>query len=682
MKNNSTPVILVVDDTLTNMAFARAILQQKGFQVFLAKSGEDALALAKKEKPDLILLDIDMPGWNGYETCQHFKKEASLAPIPILFLSVFKNVEDKQRAFAAGGVDYISKPFQEEELLARVQSHIELYRLREKLADEIVQQDNEILTYANKTDVLEKQVQVQVAALNKAKKMAETAQLAKTQFIANMSHELRTPMNAIIGYNEMLLEDAEDLGVPEFLADLEKIHLEGKLMLGLINGVLDLSRIESGEMELHLETFQVEKLLNEFIATTKPLVEKKSNELKLNIINELGEMYADLSKTHQILFNLLTHAVTLTEDGHICIEVKREFAQEEGREKICFSISDDGIGMTPKQQERIFQPFTPVDANTMHRLNGTRLGLAITKHFIEMMGGTISVNSEFGRGSTFSVCLPALIITEKLTQKADIKDGRALNSEVHGIVLVIDDDIITRELLKSYLSKLGYAVAVAADGETGFKMAKKLRPDTILLDVKMPGMDGWKVLSALKNDSLLSDIPVIMTSILEEQNKGVALGAADYLVKPVKRAQLAAVLRKYHMTNDSQGLVMIVEDDIVTRENMAEMLKLEGWRVFKAENGRVALEFMEDKKPSLIILDLMMPEMDGFEFVTHLRQNEKWRSIPVVVLTATKLSAEDQAHLHSYVDSILQKASNQKEELLLQIHQQVAAAIPNNHFGV
>jgi len=180
----------------------------------------------------------------------------------------------------------------------------------------------------------------------------------------------------------------------------------------------------------------------------------------------------------------------------------------------------------------------------------------------------------------------------------------------------------------------------------------------------------------------LSDIPVIMTSIIEERNKGVALGAADYLVKPVKRAQLGAVLNKYLIANDSQGLVMVVEDDIITRENMAEMLKLEGWRVFKAENGRVALEHLEDKKPSLIILDLMMPEMDGFEFVTHLRQNEKWRSIPVVVLTATKLSAEDQARLHSYVDSILQKASNQKEELLRQIHQQVAAAIPNSHFGV
>jgi len=675
--NNSTSTILVVDDSLTTLALASAILQEDGFQVVSAKNGEKALAMAKEKKPDLILLDVDMPGWDGYKTCQHLKNEADLASIPILFLSGINNTTDKLRAFAAGGVDYVNKPFQEKELLARVHTHVALYHLREKLEQEIAQQDQEILAYANE---LEKKVEERTAALNKTKEMAEAANLAKTQFLANMSHELRTPMNAIIGYSEILIEDAEEFGVSDLVIDLEKIHGAGKHLLELINGVLDLSRMESGQMELHLEAFQIESLLNEVIATIEPLLKKKNNQLTVNIENDLGEIYADFTKTRQIFYNLLNNAAKFTEEGTIELEIKREPVEGERKEHISFHLSDDGIGITPEQQKKLFQSFTQVDASATRRFGGTGLGLAIVKQFTEMMGGLVGVESEFGEGSTFSVCLPVQVVVEPLTPEQNIKDklGELLTTEGQGFVLVIDDDMITRELLKNYLSKLGYAVAVAADGEAGLKLAKKLRPDAILLDVKMPGMDGWRVLSRLKQDLVLSDIPVIMISIVEERNKGFALGAADYIVKPVVRDQLSTILEKYHIGDKSQNLVMVVEDDDILRDTMAEILKLEGWRVFKAENGRVALEHIEDKKPSLILLDLMMPEMDGFEFVTRLRQNKKWHSIPVVVLTATKLSAEDQARLHSYVDIIFQKESYNQKELLQQVHKQVAAATHNN----
>lgn len=680
--NIANAKVLVVDDALTNLTYIDAILRQANYDVFLAQDGKTALDITQQQSPDIILLDVSMPEWDGYQTCQEIKKNMQLAKIPILFLSALNSSDYKIRAFAAGGADYIERPFQEAELLARVSHHIELYRLREHLEQEIARRDAKILAYAND---LEKKVEERTAELNKAKQLAEAANVSKSRFLANMSHELRTPLNAIIGYSEILIEDLVDSELANLVPDVERVNGAGKHLLELINDVLDLSKIEAGKMELHIEAFDLEIILNEITAVAMPLMQKNNNQFKVEIQHELGLMHSDATKTRQMLLNLLSNAAKFTENGSVRLLVNRELQHTpaETTDYIYFHVIDSGIGMTPEQQQKLFKPFSQVDASTTRRYGGTGLGLAITREFARMMGGNISVTSEFGEGSTFTLRLPTEVevnTQEKPTTTPE-KAMQQLQSlvEGHGIVLIIDDDLVVCELFKAYLSKLGYSVAVARNGEEGLRLAKKLRPDGIILDVKMPEMDGWNVLSELKKDSLLSDIPVIMTSIAEEQTKGYALGVTDYLVKPVNRNMLASLLAKYKIGDESQGLVMLVEDDMITLEAMSAILKAEGWRVFKAENGRVALEHLDSKKPVLILLDLLMPEMDGFEFLHHLRDKPKWRDIPVVVLTAKELMPEERLELEAAAQNTFIKGAYEKQQLLSEIHQLLESQSQNHH---
>jgi CheY-like chemotaxis protein len=334
------------------------------------------------------------------------------------------------------------------------------------------------------------------------------------------------------------------------------------------------------------------------------------------------------------------------------LEVTRELVN--GLDWVTFRVSDTGIGMTPDQMSRLFQPFTQADASTTRQYGGTGLGLAITKRFCQMMGGDIAVESELGKGSTFSITLPALVDNPRapLAPSAEFL-SEALPGGV-GAVLVIDDDPTVRELLQRSLTKEGIRVVCAAGGEDGLRLAKELRPTAITLDVMMPGMDGWAVLTALKADAALADIPVIMLTIVDDKNLGYALGAADYLTKPVDRDRLVAILKKYR-GEDPSRLVLVVEDDAAAREILHRTLEKEGWAMTTAENGRVALQRVAEQRPALILLDLMMPEMDGFQVVEALREREAWRSIPIVVVTAKDLTAEDHLRLNGYVERILQK---------------------------
>ncbi|MDX1489041.1 MAG: response regulator, partial [Acidiferrobacterales bacterium] len=448
----------------------------------------------------------------------------------------------------------------------------------------------------------------------------------------------------------MIEEEAQDLGQEGFLPDLKNINVAGKHLLGLINEILDLSKIEAGKMELFLENFDVSTLVRDVVATVQPLVEKNANTLQVKCASDLGAMHADLTKVRQALFNLLSNACKFTNHGKITLDVVQKPVK--GRPWIRFRVSDTGIGMTSEQMGKLFQAFSQADASTTRQFGGTGLGLAISRKFCQMMGGDITVKSIVGKGSSFTIQLPTNVVEHKTPSPPsaeEVPQRPAAVPEESPTVLVIDDDPAVRDLMQRFLSKEGFRMVAAADGKEGLRLAKELRPDAITLDVLMPGMDGWAVLAALKADRVLADIPVIMITIADEKHVGYALGVADFLTKPIDWKRLTSILRKYKPAESSRR-VLVVEDDARARKILRTRLEKQGWSAIEAENGRAALDCMAESTPDVILLDLMMPEMDGFQFLDHVRTDERWRSIPIIVITAKDLTAEDRRRLNGYVE--------------------------------
>jgi signal transduction histidine kinase/CheY-like chemotaxis protein len=503
-----------------------------------------------------------------------------------------------------------------------------------------------------------------------ARDAADAANQTKSHFLANMSHELRTPLNAIIGITDMLVGNAARFGTDKAVEPLRRVHRAGTHLLGLINQVLDLSKIEAGKLELNLEKIDVVPLIDEVIGTARPLAEQNKNQLSVECPGDLPQIEADPMRVRQILLNLLSNACKFTKQGEVSLRVARML--HKGQDCLGLSVSDTGIGMTAEQMSRLFEEFSQADASTARQYGGTGLGLAITRRLCQMMGGDISVTSEPGKGSTFVTYLP-IAGGQAIAAMESHADGTRPIAPRHDRVLIIDDDATARELIAEHLGQAGFVVVTASGGREGLKRAKEYHPIAITLDVMMPDLDGWTVLSALRGDPELTDIPVIMVTIVDERRQAMTLGAIDYLTKPIERDKLVNIMRRFKSPTGPTR-VLVVEDDAIQRERVRSWLAPQQWLLTEAENGQVALDRLRESAPDVILLDLMMPEMDGFQVVAEMQKHADWRRIPVIVITSHDLTAEDHARLNSGIETVLMKETFSPAVLIECVRQAVTKA--------
>ncbi len=489
-------------------------------------------------------------------------------------------------------------------------------------------------------------------ALRKAMEDAESASKVKSAFLANMSHELRTPLNAIIGYSELLAEDAQDRGDEAGLADLNKIGGAGKHLLGLINEILDLSKIEAGKMELYVERVALADMVEDVKTIVDPMVAKNGNRLVIEAASDIGSLQTDLTKLKQCLINLLSNAAKFTKDGDVTLRLSR-VAASDGEQLVRFDVADSGIGITEEQVGRLFQAFTQADSSTTRNFGGTGLGLTITRHFCTMMGGTIEVSSTPGKGSVFTIQLPDRGKQESRARPAPAAAGRSSSSIT---VLIVDDDNAVHDVLSATLGREGYFLLHARDGAEALEIMRRTPPDVVTLDVQMPKIDGWSVLGIMKSEPALEHIPVIMLTIVDDRSLGFSLGASEFMTKPVDRVKLTALLRRLAPAKKN-ATILIVDDDADVRAVVRSTVEAAGLKSAEAANGRLALGWLSDNPaPALILLDLMMPEVDGFEFLEKIKTIDSLAEVPIVVLTAKDLSEKERNFLTERTLLVLSKS--------------------------
>lgn len=691
--------ILIAEDSLTQATRLEHLLRAQGYEVRVTNSGKKALAAAREKTPTMLISDIVMPEMDGYTLCKQIKSDENLKDIPVVLLTSLSAAEEVLKALECGADSFIRKPYDAEYLLSRTEHLLTNLTLRQasgvKLGAEIYLGGKKYFITSERQQILDllfstfmdavrmnadlgerqnKLMQMSGELENKVEELAaanqeleirgreiERANQMKSKFLANMSHDLRTPLNAIIGFSGLLQDQTAGELNDKQKRFVNHIRQGADHLLQLINDILDLSKIEAGQLEIRSEDFRIQDAMPEVLSIIRPLAMAKKIEIQHQISTQ-RQVCADRVRFKQVLYNLLSNAVKFTpEAGQIIVDIV-----DDG-EQVRISVTDTGIGIRPEDQKLVFEEFRQIEGASQDPANrGTGLGLAITKRLVEQQGGAITLKSELGKGSCFSFTLPAG--SRALPPQAPRPNTVPDVSPRKPLVLIVGNETSARELLAHHLEG-EYQVAMVRSGAEVLAKTKELCPDAIALDVLMDNGDGFDVLTLLRDDPQTRDTPVIILSVVDRKRVGFALGATDYLVKPIRKSVLLETFNKYVPSRiDDDAAILLVDDDPRTLELLEQTLRAAGYETQSVRSGARALEVLSSKLIGAVMLDLLMPGMDGFEVIRHIRNQENLRDLPIFVMTGKTLTTEELILLGRETQAWFQKDGSWQNQLVSEIH--------------
>ncbi len=653
------PRILVADgDPLLLRTYSR-LLQASRYEVLQAASGEEALRVCQDEHPDLVLLDCAIPGldpgWDGLDTCRRIKSDPALTATFVILLSGQDSSTEMQiEGLEAGADGYLGKPIEQRALLAHIRALLRIKRTEQELRES------------------EERQRLLVEDLKEANRRLEEYNRLKAEFVANMSHELRTPLTAIIGFVQLVQLSEGDKIQPQYARAFERILRNGRHLLSLIDDVLDIAKIEAGRMRIHREHFDLVEVVQSAFSELQSLARQGGLDYRLRVQDDLPLAFSDPLRVRQIVTNLLSNAIKFTPEG----SVEAELSCADGQCR--FVVRDTGVGIEPAAMGLIFERFRQVDGSMSRLAGGAGLGLSIVRQIVELLGGTIGVESEVGKGSVFTVRLPLtapdpdygtaepspLTAAESAgtspgtgAESGEKDDNRHDKGDSRPLVLVVEDDPDASALLSETIAGAGYRVRVAPTGSVGLFLARELAPAIITLDVMMPGMDGWRVLQSLKSERRTAEIPVIVCSIVDNRPLGYRLGASDYLIKPVGPEQLTEALRRVSSAGENEeSYVLVVDSEQGARELLVKALQRTGYKVRSASSGETALRLIAESVPRAVLCDLMMPGgMSGYELIARLRSDPRTEHTPILVVTGKEMMPEDRRLVLGQITDLIRK---------------------------
>ncbi|HEX6865584.1 MAG TPA: response regulator, partial [Thermoanaerobaculia bacterium] len=624
-----------------------SILERAGHEVLRAGTGEEALRLCDREEPSLVLLKAVLPDLDALDVCRQIKQDCGFGNTFVIMLSGETSPDEQVRSLEAGADGYLTRPVEARTLAAHVKALLRIRNTEEELRQSEERQRRLV------EDLLE------------ANRRLEEYNRLKAEFVANMSHELRTPLTAIIGFVQLVQLGEGDRIPPQYARAFERILRNGKHLLALIDDVLDVAKIEAGRMRIHREHFDLAEVVQAAFGELQSLARQRSLDYRLRVEGDVPLAFSDPLRVRQIVQNLLSNAIKFTPTGSVQAELS---PGEPGWFR--FVVRDTGVGIESQAMDLIFERFRQVDGSMSRVAGGAGLGLSIVRQIVELLGGRIEVESRVGEGSVFTVNLPLSAPDPELgkpealpraVEEAERASGQRVLPEMSGderpLVLIVEDDPDAAALLGESLEGAGYRTRHAVSGSVGLHLARELEPSAITLDVMMPGMDGWRVLQALKADRRTAQIPVVVCSIVDNRALGYRLGASDYLIKPVGPEQLTEALKSVTQEGaDGNGYVLVVDDEHGARDLLATALQRAGYSVRTASSGETALRMISKSVPRAVLSDLMMPGgMSGYELIARLRSDPRTEHTPILVVTGKDMTPDDRKLILGQITEVIRK---------------------------